>query len=344
MIRRGIRVFAFLLALVALSPVSAMAQTAPLNAVPALRADVTVASDVVTIGDLIENAGAAANVAIFRSPDLGTRGTVPTAKIVEAIRPHQLIDIDTRGLAEVVVTHASRAISAREISATIAEALSAQYGLGDVHDISVTFDRDVRTLQVEPTATGDLRVVSLAYDSHTTRFDVTLDLASSAVMHHQPARFFGTAIETVPAVAVEHTIERGDILKQSDLTILRRPKSESGSISNVAAVVGLAARQQLRPDQPLRAADLTKPNVVQHNDTVTIVFQAPGVVLTLRGIAQEAGAVGDVIGVLNAESKRTVQAQVIAPGRVAVSAVTTRVVDNSIPIVASPSVSADQPE
>jgi len=30
---------------------------------------------------------------------------------------------------------------------------------------------------------------------------------------------------------------------------------------------------------------------------VTIVYQAPGVVLTLRGQAQEAGALGDSIGV-----------------------------------------------
>ena len=94
---------------------------------------------------------------IFRSPDLGTRGTVPTDRIVEAIRPHQLIDIDTRGLAEVVVTRASRAIPAQEISATIAQALAAQYGLGDAQNISVYFDRDVRALQVEPTRPATCR-------------------------------------------------------------------------------------------------------------------------------------------------------------------------------------------
>jgi flagella basal body P-ring formation protein FlgA len=344
MIRSRIRVLSLLFALTALSPVVATAQIASLNAVPALRANITVTGDVVTIGDLVENAGAATDVPIFRSPDLGTRGVVPTAKIVEAIRPHQLIDIDTRGLAEVVVTHASRAISVQEITATIAEALSAQYGLGDAKDISVTFDRDVHTLQVESTATGDLQVISLAYDPHTTRFDVTFDLASSSVLHRQPARFFGAAIETVAAVAVDHPIERGQIIKQSDLTILHRPKSETGAISNIAEVVGLAARQELRPGQPLHSADLTKPAVVQRNDTVTIVFQAPGLVLTLRGVAQEGGAIGDSIGVLNADSKRVVQAQVTAPGRVSVSSVTTRVVENTSPMVVSPSVSGGQSE
>ncbi len=93
------------------------------NAVPALRANVTVTGDIVRIGDLIENAGPVADVPIFRAPDLGTRGAVSTERIVEAIRPHQLIGIDTRGLSEVIVTRASRAITSQEISARIAQAL-----------------------------------------------------------------------------------------------------------------------------------------------------------------------------------------------------------------------------
>jgi flagellar basal body P-ring formation protein FlgA len=344
MINSGLRYLYLVFALAVLLPVSAEAQIAPLNAVPALRSTVTVTGDIVTIGDLIENAGAAANVPIFRSPDLGTRGTVPTAKIVEAIRPHQLIDIDTRGLAEVVVTHASRSISTQEISSAIADALASQYGLGDAKDITVSFDRDVRALQVEPTATGDLQAISVAYDPHTTRFDVTFDLASSSVLHRQPARFFGTAVETIPAVAVEHPVERGQTLKQSDLTILRRPKSEGGAIANLADAVGLAARHELRPGQPLHSSDLAKPDVVQRNDTVTIVYQAPGIVLTLRGIAQESGAIGDSINVLNADSKRTVQGLVTAPGRVTISAPTARIGGNTSAMLISPSTSAGQSE
>jgi hypothetical protein len=120
------------------------------NAAPALRANVTVTADIVRIGDLVEHAGAVADVPIFRAPDLGTRGSVPIERVVEAIRPHQLIGIDTRGISEVVVTRASRAIPAQEISAAIAKALESQYGLGEARNISVEFDRDARTLNVEP--------------------------------------------------------------------------------------------------------------------------------------------------------------------------------------------------
>ena len=309
--------------------VSAGTAAAQTPAPPALKASVTVTSDVVHIGDLVENAGPVADVAIFRAPDLGTTGAVATDRIVDAIRPHQLIGIDTRGIAEVIVTRASRAISVQEISASIAHALAGQYGFGTAHNIMVNFDRDVRTLQVEPDVLGALQVAALSYDPHTTRFDVTFDLPSSVELRRQSAHYSGTALATIDAVAVERTIEHGEVLKASDLTIVRRPKAEGTALSDLNAVVGLAARHQLHPGQPLSTADVMKPEIVLRNDTVTIVYQVPGVTLTLRGQAQDNGALGDTIGVINVESKRVVQAVISGPDRVTVGAITTRVVDNA---------------
>ncbi len=77
---------------------AAAAQTPSAPAAPALKASVTVSGDIVTIGDLVENAGPVADVPIFRAPDLGTTGAVATDRILDAIRPHQLIGIDTHGL------------------------------------------------------------------------------------------------------------------------------------------------------------------------------------------------------------------------------------------------------
>jgi flagellar basal body P-ring formation protein FlgA len=308
----------------------AAAQTPASAAAPALKANVSVTSDVVRIGDLVENSGPVADVPIFRAPDLGTTGAVATDRIVDAIRPHQLIGIDTRGVAEVIVTRASRAISTREISARIAQALSGQYGFGDAHNILVNFDGDVRTLQVESNLTGDLQVLALAYDPRTTRFDVTFALPSSDELRRQPARYSGTAIETIDAIAVDRPVERGEVLKASDLTVVRRPKVEGNvALTDMDAATGRAARHALRPGQPLAAADLMKPEIVQRNDTVTIVYEAPGVTLTLRGQAQEAGALGDTISVINVDSKRVVQTVVSGPDRVMVGPVTTRLVENA---------------
>ena len=133
---------------------SATAQvTAALGPVhPKLKAEAVVTSNLVRIGDLVENAGVVADVPIFRSPDLGTTGTVPAAAVVEAVRAHALTGLDTGGLSEVAVTRASRTIKPEDIERNIARALSAKFALGTPDDISLEFDSDLRPLHVEPTA------------------------------------------------------------------------------------------------------------------------------------------------------------------------------------------------
>src|SRR5258708_6912162 len=83
-------------------------------------------------------------------------------------------------------------------------ALAGRFGLGDARNVTVYFDRDIRNLQVEPDAAGELQVLGLTYDPRSARFDVTFDLPSSVTLHRQPARYTGTAMETIPAVTVPH--------------------------------------------------------------------------------------------------------------------------------------------
>jgi flagellar basal body P-ring formation protein FlgA len=324
--RRSILIFALTLSCAA----GALADgAAAQDSAPSLRANITVTADIVRIGDLVENAGAVADVPIFRSPDLGTRGAVPTARVVEAIRPYQLVDIDTRGISEVVVTRASRAVTGQEISNRIAKSLEGRYGLGDARNITIEFDRDARTLNVEPNVTDELQIVSLSYNRRTSRFDAVVDLPSSTVLHWQSTRYTGTAVETIEVVTVDHPIEHGELLKVSDLTVARRPKTDGSVLTDPKAAVGLAARHQLRPGQPLHDGDLMKPPLVQRNDVVTIFYEVPGISLTLRGQAQDTGALGDTINVVNVQSKRVMQAVVTGTGRVTVAAMPARVVDSA---------------
>ena len=76
-------------ALLAANVAAAFAAGDDVIAVPVLRANVTVSDDVVRIGDVIDNAGTAAQVAIYRAPDLGTTGSLPTAQVLSALQAHQ---------------------------------------------------------------------------------------------------------------------------------------------------------------------------------------------------------------------------------------------------------------
>ena len=118
------------------------------------------------------------------------------------------------------------------------------------------------------------------------------------------------------------TLTQGEVLKPADLMLVRRPKAEFAAnvITNTEQTAGLAARRALRIGQVLRDSDLQRPEFVSRNEPVTITYEVPGILLTLRGQAQEAGALGDIINVLNIQSKRIVQATVIGPGRVSAGA------------------------
>jgi flagella basal body P-ring formation protein FlgA len=115
--------------------------------------------------------------------------------------------------------------------------------------------------------------------------------------------------------------------------IERRPRAEIGRdlVGKAEQAVGLAARAPMQPGRPLRVADLMKPELVQRNETVTLVYEVPGITLTVRGKAAEGGAEGDVISVLNEQSKRTVQGVVVGPGRVIISTGSPRLAANLPP-------------
>jgi len=83
-------------------------------------------------------------------------------------------------------------------------------------------------------------------------------------------------------------------------------------------------RKQLRAGQAIKIADLAKPDLVQRDDNVTLIFESAGLYLTIRGKAMEAGTEGDVVNVINLQSKRTVSGVVIGRDQVAISVATPR--------------------
>lgn len=313
--------------LVAATSTAALAQVRDdAIATPVLRASVAVSGDVVRIGDVIDNAGSAAQIAIYRAPDLGTTGALPTAQVIAALRAHQVIGVNTGELREIQVTRLARTLEARDIELQVARALDRRNGLGDAANLSLTFDRDVQDLQLDVSNTGAIQPISARFDSRSSRFDVTLEIANDNAATPTRLRFTGSAVEMTEAAVLTRNVERNEILKASDVAVERRPKAEVG---NDAAprdrAVGMQSRRPLRAGQPVKIADLAKPDLVQRDQSVTLIYETPGLYLTIRGKALENGTDGDVVSVLNLQSKRTVSGVVTGRGQISVTPPTPRV-------------------
>ena len=313
-------------ALLAATSVTAFAQASEeVIAAPVLRATVTVESDVVRIGDVIDNAGTSAQIAIYRAPDLGTTGSLPTAQVIAALQAHQVIGVETRDIKAVSVTRLSRNFEGKEIEQAIAHALEHRSGLGDAGNLSLTFDRDIADVRLEASSTGGLQPTSVRFDPRSGRFDVSFEVSSENNTPSAKLRFTGVAIETVEAAVLTRNVERNDVLKSSDVITERRPKAEvGGDAATRTRALGMQMRKQLRAGQAIKVADLGKPDLVQRDDNVTLIYESTGLYLTVRGKAVEAGTEGDVVNVLNLQSKRTVSGVVIGRGQVAISVATPR--------------------
>ena len=246
-------------ALIAASSAAAVAQTQDtfanrnVIAAPVLRANVQVSGDLVRIGDVIDNAGSAAQIAIYRAPDLGTTGSLPVAQVLNTLRAHQVIGVDTSGLKEISVTRLARALEGKDIELQIARALERRNGLGDAANLSLTFDRDPGDVRLDAGFTGAMQATIVRYDNRNGRFDVTFEIGNENGAAAAKLRFTGTAIETVEAAVLARNVERNEILKSSDVMVERRPKAEVGA--DAAArdrAVGMQARRQLRAGQAIK--------------------------------------------------------------------------------------------
>ena len=315
-----------LAALLAAMPVTAFAQdTEEVIAAPVLRANVTVESDVVRIGDVIDNAGTSSQIAIYRAPDLGTTGSLPTAQLIAALQAHQVIGVDTRDIKAVAVTRLSRTLEGKEIESHVAHALEHRNGLGDAANLSLSFDRDVQDVRLEAWNTGAMQPISVRYEPRNGRFEVSFEIANETNSARTKLRFTGIAIETVEAAVLARGVERNEVLKSSDVITERRPKGEvGGDVAVRNRAVGMQMRRQLRAGQVLKVADLAKPDLVQRDDNITLIYESTGLYLTIRGKALEGGTEGDVVNVLNLQSQRTVSGVVIGRRQVAISVATPR--------------------
>ncbi|MET0675060.1 MAG: flagellar basal body P-ring formation chaperone FlgA, partial [Bradyrhizobium sp.] len=243
-------------------------------AAPVLHATVEITGDIVRVGDLIDNAGSAAQVAVYRAPDLGTTGLLPTAQVIAALRSHQVIGVDTRNIKEITVTRLARRVDTKEVELAVAKAVEHRSGLGDAANIAVSFDQPVQDLKLDAANTGALTPSMVRVDPRNGRFDVSFDLGNGATSQAK-LRFTGTAIETVEVAVLTRNIERTDVLRTSDLVVERRPKAELAGgepISRVAAI-GMQTRRPLRAGQALKTLDLTKPDLVVRDQDVTIIYQ-----------------------------------------------------------------------
>jgi flagella basal body P-ring formation protein FlgA len=111
------------------------------------------------------------------------------------------------------------------------------------------------------------------------------------------------AVRTIPAHSVIGPVD----IQVSDLVV-------PGAMTDPDAVIGMEARVALYPGRPILPGDLALPATVERNAIVPLVYAAGNLHISTEGRALDRAGPGDVIRVMNLDSRTTVTARIGADG------------------------------
>jgi flagella basal body P-ring formation protein FlgA len=167
-----------------------------------------------------------------------------------------------------------------------------------------------------------------------------LFLLSLAVILIVKPAFADTAAAASGAriVVPARDVPRGEVIGDSDLTYQtiaadKMPPSVATSMNDLD---GKETRRYLRAGQPVRLDDVRMPILVTKGSMVTMIFDAPGITLTVSGKAITEGGLGESVTVLNPISFRQITGTVTGAGSV-------RAVDISATVGPQDQIVASQP-
>jgi flagella basal body P-ring formation protein FlgA len=286
-----------------------------------LKGDVVVERDSLTLGDLVENAPESlAATPLFRAPALGQSGTIQTRRIIEASAASGLGPIETGGRLQISVKRAAREVGAGEVEAALRAALETSAGL-DARTTGVVFEGAQPSLTLPPDVTNPVVASDVIYDRRSRRVSATVWIGPSPTDRKASVRISGAVVELVDVAVVSRALARGETVKEADVSMERRPRDmvPPDGLFEGGALAGRIARRAMTPGSLVRHGDLTRPELVARGEVVTVVYEAPGMMLTMRAKASDGGALGDTVSITNPQSKKALQAVVVGPGKVSVN-------------------------
>jgi flagella basal body P-ring formation protein FlgA len=281
-----------------------------------LRPMTTLAAPVVLLSDLFDDAGANAGQVLGPGPAPGGRIVVEAPQLAAIARQF--------GVAWKPVSKGDRAVLERPgkplprdaVMEVLRDAL-VNAGMNVDSEIEVPalampmipFESDLQPV-----------VTQLNLDPESGIFSATLTLGGKqmAVAH---IRASGRVHETVAVLVPVRRIQRGEVLRPSDLREQRlRAAQVNADVARLPSdAVGMTPRTALMADRPMRLAELVRPPAVEKGATVQMLLNGGGMALVAQAQALEAGAPGEHVRVLNPSSRAVVEATVIGPGQVRVS-------------------------
>lgn len=273
-----------------------------------LRSDVILDSDILTVGDIFENAGKNAEYVLGPAPQPGQEMVLNASTL---LRVAMALDMPWRpqhAAEQIVVKRSASIVPEAEVKAGLESALRDQ-GAGDNFTLDTGSQKLEIVLPAENTATFE--VTDVKYNARTGHFEAKVS-APSAQNPVKLVSVSGNLKSKTTIPVLKNTLRNGDLITDADLDYIDIVTAElqPDTILKAEDMIGMTPRRMAASGKPVRALDLQAPLLVARGEPVTIVFETGPLKLTASGKAIQHGAKGDLIRVVNAGSNRTIDATV----------------------------------
>jgi flagellar basal body P-ring formation protein FlgA len=298
----------------------AMSYAALADSNPRLRSNITVEAQYVTLGDIFDNAGDLGDRPVFQAPEPGQSGTVRADRIEEAARDNGLIWRDTGQVGSIQVSRASTILATEEITRVVEVSLRERLNLSPSALLDVSLRGNIQQIHLPINFAGEIVVTRLDYAGSTGQFRA--EIAARDDSSTRPLLIVsGKATETARVPVLSRDIQRGETITVADIEMIEIPRQRltNDILRNPGRINGMAARRALSQGRPLSESDIEPPKLVLRNTLVTLIYSAPGMVMTARGRSLDDGALGDTVKVMNVRSNRMIEGVVRSNGDVAVT-------------------------
>ena len=121
-------------------------------------------------------------------------------------------------------------------------------------------------------------------------------------------------------VVAKTTIKAGQVIRKGAVTIesVETTPLSGDTFDDIDDIVGKVAKRSLRSGQVITDEMLDDVAVMSKGDTVVILIRSPGLSIRSKGICEEDGTYGDMVKVINADTKKVLYGHVLDSGTVEV--------------------------
>ena len=285
-----------------------------------LETRVSVAGSDITLADLVSGLSPAMmrehaldEIVIAAAPNPGESRTLLVSTVLRALRAQGLELAALPAAKRIRLTRTGKSIAPSVIEREITSYLIRQ---GAPSSIRVEIARNAPQLYVPTDEPQSFDIVDLRYQRKRGRFVAKLRAPagdSGAPVHE----ITGLVYETIMVPVLARAMTRGEIIRKSDVTLIRLRANQSNRavVTDKSELLGMAVQRYLSAGTVIRQNDIDPPLMVQKGELVIVHFDAPGLSLTTQARALENGAHGALIRVVNTQTNRILEVNVTAPGR-----------------------------